>query len=717
MVTDSPSRNPGTRLSRVRAWLRANRLPLGLFAVAFLIRFLYLLDYGQSPFFQGHIADALYHEDWALRILDGDVWGTRLPGVFYKAPLYPYFIALMFLVSGKSEFFLMVVQVALASFSCVLLFQIGKRRLGAAAAAVAALLYAGYFPSVYFSTEMEIPTLAIFLTLWSFHLLDGEPRLRSVVSGAVVFGLSLLALPTNLFLLPLYTVMLVNRRGGWRAGLRLAVAFVGITFAMVLPCTLRNWWVGGHPTLISANGGLNFHIGNNAEYDRTVYLQPGYEFERFYDEPRRQAGADSFVARDRYWYAKTFAFIAAHPVHEAGLLLKKVALYFANYEIYRNTDTYYAKDESLYRHIPFFPASFILAAGFAGLGLSLYRRQHGALIAFGVLQALPCLVFFVTDRYRLPSMSVWVLFAGAFVVQVGQGVKARAVGAAVLAIGGVGILVVGSNLNGFVVKNPAYRPHLNLGFIYESRAVYDLAVAEYTTALGWLQQQRPRDEKTESELHARIGNVHLTKGELALAGGAFAAAVASDPQSTPAYSYLGSLYEKQNRYEDAARMFARALALNPWDGVSCHNFGLLLLRMQQADAAIFFIKRAIDLTPGNASAYSDLAYAYGTQDKPDLMEATAKTALYYDARNIPALYNLASLYVNTGRTDEAIAHYRTIIAVSPKDSANAQNQLGVLCAQKGDLKQAMFHWEQALVIEPGNESVRSNLQRAKWMAR
>jgi tetratricopeptide (TPR) repeat protein len=706
-----------TKSQRLLVYLRDNGAAVSVFGIAFLTRLLYLVAHSDSPFFQVQIADALYHREWAERILGGDIFSLAMPGVLYKAPLYPYFIALSYLVSGHSTLFLMFLQVVMAAGSCLLLFLIGRRYFGPAAGLIGAFTYGFYFPSVYFSAEMEIPTLGIFLTLLSFCLLSRSQGRLSLVFAAVVFGLSLLTLPTNLLLLPLYVLMLLRREGGARREIKKAALYAVVVLGTILPCTLRNLAAGKHLTLISANGGINFYIGNNAHYDATVYLQPGYAFEHFYDEPRRVAGVDSFVDRDRYWYGKAFDFVLAQPGQAARLLLKKLVLYFADYEIYRNTDSYYAKANSIYRGVPFVPASLILATGLGGLLLALRRRRAAELIAFCLLQALPCLLFFVTDRYRLPSMGVWALFSGFFVTSMAALLRARAWPTVIGGLAGVVCLAVVSNLNLFVVKNPAYRPHFNLGFIYETQTKYDRALEEYSAALQLLEKTEPRDLETESEIHARLGNVHMMAGRLEAARESFARAIEVNSRSAPAYSYLGTLYGKQGQRELAAKMFNRALALNPWDVVSLHNYGLLLLNQRQIEAALANFKRVLELAPEHAGAHNNLAYIYGMQGKYDWMEAEARKAIYFNPAGASARYNLASLYLHTGRIEEAVAEYRTIVRTLPREASNAYNQLGVISAQRGDLKQAIEHWQKALEGDPGNEDARANLQQAQRMMR
>jgi tetratricopeptide (TPR) repeat protein len=701
----------------VFAFATRNRLPLIVFSVAFLIRFVYLIAYSSSPFFQVHVADALYHEDWARRILGGDIFSLKIHGALYKAPLYPYFLALGYRLSGTSNFLPMLLQVIMAALSCLLLFLIGKRYFSASAACVGALIYNFYFPAVYFSTEMEIPTLAIFLTLLSFYLLVESPRAIALVGSAVVFGLSLLALPTNFLLLPLYVLVLLRKHGGMKQGRGKAMLFAAVVFATVFPCTLRNLIVDRRLTLISANGGINLFIGNNAKYDETVYLQPGYAFEELYDEPRRNAGADAFADRDRYWTKKAVGFMVEHPGQEALLVLKKLVLYLADYEIYRNTDTYYAKEVSIYKRIPFLPASLILATGLAGLLVALQRRKGLALVGLCVLQALPCLIFFVTDRYRLPSMALWALFSGFFVTLVVDAVRGRAWRSVVAPLAFAVCLAGVSKSNFFVVKNPAYRPHLNLGFIYETQANDGQALAEYAAALNLVKDSRTPDLKTEGELTCRLGNVQMIANDLDAAQKSFEQAIAINPSSGPAYSYLGTLYDKRRQSELGLQMFRRALAINPWDVVSLHNLGLLYLHDDRFDEAVATLKRAIALAPEDSAAHNDLAYIYGKQGKYDLMEAEAKSALDNAPENSAARYNLAALYLNTGRMEEAMAQYRAIGQTTPRDSSNAYNQLGIIYAEKGDLRQAIENWQKALAVDPSNERAQANLHQAQLMLR
>ena len=60
---------------------------------AFLLRSLYIWQIADAPFFELRIGDGEAYHLWAQRIAAGDWLGQD---VFYQAPLYPYFLAVVY---------------------------------------------------------------------------------------------------------------------------------------------------------------------------------------------------------------------------------------------------------------------------------------------------------------------------------------------------------------------------------------------------------------------------------------------------------------------------------------------------------------------------------------------------------------------------------------------------------------------------------------------
>src|SRR5690349_15042127 len=85
--------------------------------LAFAIRLAFLLQARGVVFFDHLVGDAATYDAWARRILAGDFWG-RAEGVFYQAPLYPYFLAFVEAFTGHDFLRIRIVQIAIGALTC-----------------------------------------------------------------------------------------------------------------------------------------------------------------------------------------------------------------------------------------------------------------------------------------------------------------------------------------------------------------------------------------------------------------------------------------------------------------------------------------------------------------------------------------------------------------------------------------------------------------------
>ena len=85
--------------SRVSTFLR--RPELAVFLVALAVRFLALMRFQESPFFETQGGDSKFYHEWALRILHGQ-WTDH--HAFYGLPGYAYLLAGLYGVFGVDPF-------------------------------------------------------------------------------------------------------------------------------------------------------------------------------------------------------------------------------------------------------------------------------------------------------------------------------------------------------------------------------------------------------------------------------------------------------------------------------------------------------------------------------------------------------------------------------------------------------------------------------------
>ena len=110
----------------------------------------------------------------------------------------------------------------------------------------------------------------------------------------------------------------------------------------------------------------------------------------------------------RHWQA-----IARSPGRALDLLMRKLALYFNDYEVPDNQDMYFFSRYSWVLRFPLIGFGIVFALGLAGMLLLRQRPlTRVSLIVFFAVYGLSVVVFYVFSRYRLPSLPALLPFAG-----------------------------------------------------------------------------------------------------------------------------------------------------------------------------------------------------------------------------------------------------------------------------------------------------------------
>ncbi len=128
--------------------------------VAFLLRAIYLWQFWHSSAFPLLVGDAVTYDGWATRIANGNWFGA---GVFYQAPLYPYFLGVLYTLFGRDFLAVRMVQIVLGASSCVLLARAGRSFFNQTTAGLlAGLLLAVYPTAIFFDCSIQKSVLDLF---------------------------------------------------------------------------------------------------------------------------------------------------------------------------------------------------------------------------------------------------------------------------------------------------------------------------------------------------------------------------------------------------------------------------------------------------------------------------------------------------------------------------------------------------------------------------
>jgi len=180
------------------------------------------------------------------------------------------------------------------------------------------------------------------------------------------------------------------------------------------------------------------------------------------------------------------------------------------------------------------------------------------------------------------------------------------------------------------------------------------------------------------------------------------------------------------RWKDDITLWSASLEGSSRNYFAMYQLGAAYLIRGMYDEGISKTRDAIAVT--NANKYPDpatigdsllhLAHAY--REKGMLSEAAAQyEKLLEITPGDPLLnYNAASVYMQSGRFDEAITHFSKALDgfASPDDRRDALLNLGNSYTKKGDFKMARQSYEEALRISPGDPLVIGNLRVLERMS-
>src|SRR3712207_4310013 len=186
----SPIRLPaGDEKLKRKAVLSCGSVPPGayIFAAVFLFRLVLLLRLTGSPFLLPGQGDMHFYNEWAQRILRGELTDYR---AFYGLPLYPYILALLYKVLGYNPFIPGLLQVLADSGTAVLIYKIAARVFAAVRShrgeiigVVAAGGWALYLPAQAYSVILMPTALAVFVfwfVVWQVSKHDQLPNGRRI---------------------------------------------------------------------------------------------------------------------------------------------------------------------------------------------------------------------------------------------------------------------------------------------------------------------------------------------------------------------------------------------------------------------------------------------------------------------------------------------------------------------------------------------------------
>lgn len=661
------------RLARILQ-LDPRALALAVFAVALAVRVVYLLDIAGNPFFRVPVIDAEFYHQQAL------LWarGAPSPAAPYQMPpLYPMLLSLVYRVFGPSFWAAHLLNAVLGGGTCGVTFLLGRRLGGAGTGLVAAAFVTTSQALLYLDGDLLATSLAVFLSLAGALLLvrwvqDGG-RMRDLAGAGLAFGLAAITVPLVAATVPAAAGFLAVRQRRWRA----PAVFVLASLLPVVPVTLRNVRASGEFVVVSANGGINFYMGNNPDMRRTSTLRPGPEWRAMQNLPVREARLLESSQRDRWFLRRGLRFWAEDPLRALGQTFEKMLLLVHDHEIMRDFDFYYFRDH-FSQILRLRSWGFAWLFGLAVMGLVWARRGQPAERLLGLLlaaQAAGIVLFFVTARYRAPLLPLLAVFAARGIVWLVERVRARdrrawglglATGAAAFALSQVDFFGVGR----VDVAEAEYR----VASTFEKRGDLEEALRRYDAVL--------ERDPNHGMAAARGALCTQLLGRLQEAVARYEDVLERHPEDAESAINLANLAWMNGNAAAAAHYFDIAFEADAVLPQAHLSYGLFLLQQGYAAEAVTSIEEAIELDP----TWERIRIDY--------------------ARALVAAGRLADARREIARSERILP---------PSDALELVR--GEAFSAAGDTAEARAAWERGLRLNPDNAELRARLAAADSLGR
>jgi 4-amino-4-deoxy-L-arabinose transferase-like glycosyltransferase len=396
-----------------RASMKVDVILLCIFALVLSLRLAYAL---LAP----HIDPFLLQDELHGDARDYDLLGwnlaqgtgfTEYPPYLptsFRAPLYPFFLAAVYLIFGRNLVAARLVQALVGALACPISAKIADKLFGRRVALVAGFGVALHPLLIYFEGWIITDTLFIFLftltVLLALRAIEQPSATRAIGTG-VVLGLSVLTRPQAILMLPLLLVWFAVNLESTRTQVRFALVSLIIiaTVGVLIPWTIRNYSVHGEWVFVSTQGGYTFYGANNP-YAFGGHV-PGW--------PAPIKGLPESQL-DREYYRRGLAWIRTSPVDFLRLLPKKFIRLWSPFQV--NTEI---------AEYPLPYATFVKAAYLSYLCLAAYGATRlgpswrpSAILYFPIICfVVTGLIFYGATRYALPMAPFLVILAAVGVVR------------------------------------------------------------------------------------------------------------------------------------------------------------------------------------------------------------------------------------------------------------------------------------------------------------
>ncbi|MBA3352720.1 MAG: tetratricopeptide repeat protein, partial [Blastocatellia bacterium] len=205
-----------------------------------------------------------------------------------------------------------------------------------------------------------------------------------------------------------------------------------------------------------------------------------------------------------------------------------------------------------------------------------------------------------------------------------------------------------------------------------------------------------------------LADAYRAAGRLDDAAGVFRQQIARSPENAEAYTFLGLIQEQQKQPDEARRSLEKALQLNSDNSLALSKLVELDLAANDFDAAMRRVEGQMQKEPSSGNSYLLKGKVLTAKKQWPEAETTLKKAIELDPNLAPAYDLLVGIYLETGKSDQAIRELEAVLAASPRNKGALMTVASVE-EKRGAFTKAADAYQKLLAFDPNNITALNNL--------
>ncbi|MBV9456886.1 MAG: tetratricopeptide repeat protein [Bradyrhizobium sp.] len=207
---------------------------------------------------------------------------------------------------------------------------------------------------------------------------------------------------------------------------------------------------------------------------------------------------------------------------------------------------------------------------------------------------------------------------------------------------------------------------LALGQELQTQERLDEAIAAYRSGLAAIGDGANQVAiTTKAALHARLGNAYMARGDLALAGASYTAALRIAPNMIGCWCNLANVQMQSGHAQDAIPLYLQAIKLSPSHWPARTNLAQALMATGQMVVAKALLNELAAERPDDAQVQHQLGKASFELNEVDAALEHFNKAVALDPGNAESLYWIGGIRQQQGDAAAAQATYAAAAQIQP----------------------------------------------------